>query len=141
MPFRYLDHQADIGILAWGSTIEEAFSEGARALFGIMADTARVRPVEEDRIECSADEESLLFVEMLNALITRADLTGRLFSEITVEGIERTGEELRLTARTAGEAFDPDRHEPGLEVKAATYSGLKYFCRGGTHSLQCLLDV
>jgi SHS2 domain-containing protein len=141
MPFRYLDHQADIGILAWGASLDEAFAEGARALFGVMADTALIEPREEVRIECTAPEEPLLFVEMLNALISRADLSGLLFSDITIEGIERAGDELRLAARAAGEPLDLQRHEPGLEVKAATYSGLRYTCRGGTHSLRCLLDI
>lgn len=141
MPFRYLDHQADIGILSWGPSIEEAFADGARALFGVMAETDAIDPREETTIECTADEESLLFVEMLNTLISQSDLTGLLYCDITVERIERSGEHLRLVARAAGEKIDFERHELKTEVKAATYSGLRYTCREGTHSLQCLLDI
>jgi len=141
MPYEYLDHQADIGISSWGDSLEEALKDGAIALFGIMADPGSVEPRCEVSIECEAAEESLLFVEMLNALLTQADLSGYLLGDLTIDSIEHSGEGLRLRARACGEPLDTSKHEVGSEVKAATYSGLRYRTESGRHYLQCLLDI
>ena len=40
----YFEHDADIGVVGRGATIEEAFEAAAAATFGIMADLSAVRP-------------------------------------------------------------------------------------------------
>ena len=141
MPYRYLDHQADVGILSWGTSIEEAFTDGALALFGLMAELGTVEEKGRIGFECRSREESLLFVEMLNALICEADLAGYLFRRIEEVKLTPDGDEIILSAQAVGEPFDASRHEPGIEVKAATYSGLRYEVTNGEHSLRCLLDI
>ena len=39
MPYKHLEHEADVGVLGIGKTIEEAFEEGAKAMFDVMATT------------------------------------------------------------------------------------------------------
>ena len=90
-------------------------------------------------LTCAAREESLLYVEMLNALLSKADLEGLLFRDLSVGKLERTDAGFELTEIARGEAVDQKRHELGVEVKAATYSGLKYREEGGKHYFQCLL--
>ena len=141
MPYEYLDHQADIGIRSWGDTLEEALEDAARALFGVMVDTGSVEGRFEIEIECEAGEESLLFVEMLNTLLSQSGLSEYVFCDMTIDSIERFSEGLRLRGRARGEPLDTSKHEPGSEVKAATYSGLKYGIEGGKHQLQCILDI
>ncbi|MFQ6104689.1 MAG: archease [Candidatus Glassbacteria bacterium] len=141
MPYEYLDHQADIGISSWGNSLEEALKDGALALFGVMANLDSVEAKSELVITCSAREESLLFVEMLNALVSKASLEGYIFRELSAVSIERTDDGLELTAKARGEELDPARHELGVEVKAATYSGLKYRKEAGKHYFKCLLDI
>jgi len=141
MPYEYLDHQADIGIRSWGDTLEEALEEAARALFGVMVDPDSVEGRFEVKIECEAGEESLLFVEMLNTLLSQAGLSEYVFCDMTIDSIVRFREGIRLRGRARGEPLDTSKHEPGSEVKAATYSGLKYSTEGGKFRLQCLLDI
>ncbi|GEM_PF-232936 len=141
MPYKYLDHQADIGISSWGGSLEEALRDGALALFGIISDPRSIGSEKEVVIECRAREESLLFVEMLNKLLTEAGLKEMLFADISIERLERSGEELHLTARVCGETLDIEKHELGVEVKAATYSGLRYRNENGKHYFQCLMDI
>jgi SHS2 domain-containing protein len=36
MPYSYIEHPADIGIHAEGSTLEEAFASGVEAMLNVM---------------------------------------------------------------------------------------------------------
>ena len=65
MPKRYdyFDHKADVGIIGIGRTLPGAFEQAAKAMFDLMYDVEKVRPLEEIRIECEADSSEELFVE------------------------------------------------------------------------------
>jgi SHS2 domain-containing protein len=41
-PFETLDHTADTGFRAWGSTVAELFENSARAMLALSADTSAV---------------------------------------------------------------------------------------------------
>lgn len=54
-------HDADIGVIGRGPTVEAAFADAARAMFGVMTDVARVRPLRRIDIDfCEADPELAL---------------------------------------------------------------------------------
>ncbi|UCE20114.1 MAG: archease, partial [Gemmatimonadota bacterium] len=56
----YFDHQADIGIVGFGASLQEAFEEAAVAMFDLIVDVSRVEPRDEIAIECqAADKEEL----------------------------------------------------------------------------------
>ena len=141
MPFEYLDHEADVGIVGIGHTVEEAFEQGALAVFNLMTDVRDVRAMTERNIECQAEECSTLFVELINELLAERDISDLLFTRTTVTRIEQTDRGYRLSARVYGEPLDPDRHDLRTEVKAATYSGLKFEQSEGVYRIQCVVDV
>lgn len=43
--YEYLGHTADVQLLAWGDTPEEAFKQCAMAMCGYMTDTDTVEPL------------------------------------------------------------------------------------------------
>lgn len=138
MPFEYKDHEADVGIVGIGSTLGEAFEEGAKAVFNIMVDIEKVEPKQEISVECSATGLPELFVEWLNELLSRKDLDGLMFSKFEVDvDLEKT----TLSGKAWGEPLDKEKHGVKIEVKGATYSGLKYEEKEGKHYLQCVVDV
>jgi SHS2 domain-containing protein len=136
MTFERFEHKADVGVRGRGETLEEAFVEGARAMFSVMVDLDAVRPVETLEVEVSASDEGALFVEWLNELLSIADLNDMAFSEFEVE---ISGNALKGKAR--GEKLDLKRHEPKTEVKAATYSSLLVKNENGSYVAQCIVDV
>ena len=140
MSFEYLDHTADMGLRARGATVAEAFCEAASGMFGVMIRTARVRPKVTVELAVSADSLELLLVGWLSELLAMKDVTGDVFSgfEACIEPI-RAGWCLRGTAK--GEALDPERHEPGTEVKGISYLGLAVSEQDGAWIAQCVLDV
>lgn len=120
--FRQLEHSGDAYMEAWGRTLEEAFESAALALFDVMADTASIRPIAEDRFEVEGRDLEELLYGWLEALLVKFDSDRRLYSEFEVR-ITPSGRDggYRLLGRALGEDYDPARHGPKMEVKAVTY--------------------
>lgn len=120
LPYDYFEHTADVGIRAWGATLDEAFADAARGLVAQMVDVSQAKTVGEVRVEVEAESvERLLFAfldEVLDLFYTRM----WVFSEadVAIEG------DTRLVATLRGEAYDAARHGHVHEVKAMTYHGL-----------------
>jgi SHS2 domain-containing protein len=140
MPFEILEHEADAGVRGIGRTIEEAFSEGARGMFSLMVELERVSPKEEIELTCRADSLETLFVAWLGELLLKRDLTGMVFSKFAVQ-ISREGDGYHLRGRAWGEPLNPEKHGAKVEVKAATYAGLKLERAGEEYRVQCVVDL
>lgn len=130
------EHGADIGIRGKGRTLEEAFSNGAKALFALMADLSTIEPQKEIQVECTAPDIETLFMVWLNQLISLADLEKMVLSEFNV-----TIRNNNLTAVARGESINPQKHDLGVEVKGATYTMLKVSKKSGYFIAQCVVDV
>ncbi len=134
--YETFEHKADVGVKGYGSSVEEAFENGARALFSVMVDLEAIDGNEKQDIECSADDIEALFVEWLNGLLSTADAEGLVFSDF---GVEIEGNSLRGWA--LGERLDHEKHRPVVEVKAATYHMLKVEKVNDLYIAQCVVDV
>lgn len=142
MPYEFIEHQADVGIHAWGSTPDEAFIEGAKALFDIMVDIRKVEKQDSVDIECEAGDIPTLFVEWLNKLLARADLNRMVFCDFKILKVFPIDDNVyKLKARAFGEKLDKTKHAIKVEAKAATYFGLRYEKKGDSHHLQCVIDI
>jgi SHS2 domain-containing protein len=138
MSYEYLEHEADMGILAMGKTREQAFEEGAKAMFGVMVDVEKVEPMKKVEVNVEAGALDTLFVEWLNSLLAQKDIKGMVFSKFKVNISE--GENFTLKGEAYGDEMKPEQNFK-TEVKAATYSGLKYKQVFGEHHIQCVLDI
>ncbi|MCS7338122.1 MAG: archease [Verrucomicrobiae bacterium] len=135
--WEHFEHKADIGVRGIGPTMAAAFEQAATALVAVCTDPARVRPVEEIRIQCEAPTPELLLIDWLNALIFEMATRKMLFSRFKVQ-IHGA----RLEGVAAGEPIDVARHEPAVEVKGATYAELAvHEARPGHWVAQCVVDV
>ncbi len=135
--WEHFEHQADIGLRGFGPTKAEAFAQAAAALTAVITDVENVTSKLKVEITCQAEDEQLLFVDWLNALIYEMSTRRMLFSrfEVNIRGD-------RLSARVWGEEIQRDKHNPVVEVKAATYTALDV-CRDkdGKWIAQCVVDV
>jgi SHS2 domain-containing protein len=141
MPYAYLDHEADMGIQGSGDSLAEAFAEGARAMFGIMADLEAVQSRESITVHCEAPDAEALFVDFLNELLFQREVHGLLLSRCEVQALGQGPQGWAIDAVAWGEPPDLDRHEILTEVKAATYSGLKVFRENAHYVVQCVVDI
>jgi len=115
------DHTADLGLRVRAATLDALFAEAAEALFSVIVENlSAVAPVVRVEVELSETDRELLLFDWLKELLYRFDAEHLLFSHFEVK-VGPDG----LTGVAWGEKLDPARHEPGHEVKAITYHGLK----------------
>jgi len=138
--WEHFEHVADIGIRGIGDTLEQAFAEGARAMFAVMVDISKVQPKEQIEVKVTGRNLPELFASWLNELLAQKDITGLTFSEFEVQ-IKQTESGYELVGKARGEPLDPERHRAEIEVKAATYEQLKVEQKNGKWIAQCVVDV
>jgi SHS2 domain-containing protein len=134
--FETFAHDADIGVRGRGATLGEAFANAGRALTSVVTDPASVREVLSVEIACEASDPELLLFDWLNALVFEMATRRVLFArhEVKVEGA-------RLRARAFGEPVEVGRHQPAVEVKGATWTGMRVAREGGAWVAECVVDV
>ena len=133
--YKFLEHEADVGIQVSSTSLEKMFEEGAKALFDLMVSIKGVRTVKKISISCKGNDTETLFVEWLNALLAQKDIHNMFFSKFEVKIKENS-----LKATVYGEKINIEKHKPKIEVKAATYSGLKFW-KDKKYNVTCLVDV
>jgi SHS2 domain-containing protein len=134
--YEYFEHQADVGIIGYGKTLEEAFVEGAKAMFQVMCEIKNVKAVKKIKIEVEGNDKETMFIEWLNDLLAKKDIEDMFFSEFEVK-IDGN----KLIGLAKGEKMDLDRHQVKVEVKAATYAQLKVEEVDKGYKVQCVVDV
>src|SRR3569832_1256179 len=126
-----------MGVRGIGPSQEEAFAQAGLALPAVISDPATVLSRELVRIELDETDLELLLVDFLKALINEMATRHILFGHFDVS---MAGGLLTVTA--GGEVIDVTRHQPGVEVKGATYTDLAV--RRDEHGrwiAQCVVDV
>lgn len=134
--WEHLEHGADIGIRGSGNTLAEAFEQVALALNAVVSDLSSIEPKETIEITCNENDTEQLLYDWLNALIYEMNTRKMLFSQFKVvidDGF--------LSARVTGESIDIQRHQPAVEIKGATYTGLVVREKSGQWLAQCVVDV
>jgi len=134
--FEILNHTADVGIIAYGADMSQAFANAARGLFSLITELDDVKEVLHRDAELTATDEESLLVEWLNELIYQFDTEGIIFKRFDIIQLDNT----RLKARGYGEKVDKSRHKIKMGVKAATYHMLKVD-KGKGGRVQVLFDI
>jgi len=135
--WQHFEHGADIGIWGRGTTLEEAYTQAALALTAVIVDPTEVAADTMIELDCEAPDDELLFVDWLNALIYEMASRHMLFSrfEVHIAGTQ-------LHALVWGEPINPQKHQPTVEVKGATYTALKvYLDEDGIWHARTVVDI
>ena len=119
--FELIEHTADVGIMAYGADVQEAFVNAARGMFSLIVELGSVGEVEHRDIEVNAPDEESLLAAWLNELICLFDAENMLFSRFVIEEFGDT----YLSAKAYGEPVDSSRHKLKVGIKAATYHMLE----------------
>jgi len=134
--FEILNHTADVGIIAYGADMKEAFANAAKALFSLITELDAVEEVVHRDIELTATDQESLLVEWLNELIYLFDVENIIFKRFDITQLSNT----YLKARSYGHKVDSSKHKLKTGVKAATYHMLKVDKDGGC-KVQVLFDI
>jgi tRNA nucleotidyltransferase (CCA-adding enzyme) len=135
--WEHFPHEADMGVRGFGRSKEEAFEQTAVALTAVISDPESIEAKEMVEIACEAPDDELLLVNWLNAVVYEMAIRKMLFGRFHVS-LDGTA----LKGQAWGEPIDVDRHDPAVEVKGATCTGLKVAQDDtGRWFAQCVVDV
>ena len=133
--FQFIEHTADIGLIAYGQSLSEAFANAAYGLFSIIAELKTVKEIESRQLELNEEDSEALLFEWLNRLIYLFDVEMLLLKRFDIRDFDGRG----LKAICYGEKYDPSRHQLKTGVKAATYHMLKI--DRGKNQVRVIFDV
>ncbi len=136
-PFEVFDHTADVGLVARGGTLAEAFANAAAGMFSLMVDLERVEEKVERAVEVEADDLEGLLVAWLAELLFINEVDGLVFRRFDVDELS----DRRLRARIYGEPLDLERHEPALMIKAVTRHQLAAACDDSGCHVRVIFDI
>jgi SHS2 domain-containing protein len=133
--YGYFDHDADIGIVGCGATVEAAFEAAAAAMFAVVADPAAIRPETSVRFGFEEPDLELALVIWLNGLLAEARSRGLVLTRFHLARHDN-----RWQGETWGEPWRADL-ERGVEVKGATLTMLSVRPTAGGWEARCVVDV
>jgi len=135
--FEVLEHTADIGFRAWGSTPAELFVHAALALEAIALDTSQAEERYVYPIAAAGEDYETLLVNWLNEVLYYVDGERVVMGRFQIDQISPE----RVSGKGWGEPRDPARHPPRLVVKGVTYHQLSVKQEGGRWVAQVFLDI
>jgi SHS2 domain-containing protein len=133
--FAYFDHDADIGIIGRGATLESAFESAAKAVFAIMAEKLPEPLDTELRFQFEEEDVEFALVRWLNYLIAYAQSRSIILGRFE---LRRNGSLWR--AKAWGVPWNRAIVR-GVEVKGATLTMLCVEEKAGLWEARCIVDV
>src|SRR5690349_18274267 len=135
--FEILEHPADIGFRAFGSSLAYLYANAAVAMLSIAGDPSAAEPRAEYPISVESGDREGLLVDWLNEVLYWYDGKLIAFRGFRVSMIT----EIRIDAVGRGEPRDPERHRAHLIVKAVTYHQLRIMERDGQWIAEVYVDI
>ena len=114
--YEQIAHTADVGIAAYGKSMDDLFANAAAGMFSLITDLRGVRTVGEYNVKLKADTPEDLMVAWLSELLYLHETQKLLFKRFDVK-IKGNA----LDAKIDGEVMDRGRHNLHMVVKAVTY--------------------
>ncbi len=135
--YELLDHTADIGIIAFGKSLPEAFGNAAYAMFDILTNAEEIREDQSFDIQVSANDIGDLLVTWLDELLFRYETERIILKRFEISELT----EKSLKATVFGEKVDLKRHVIKVEIKNITYHQLKVEKTSKGWRLQVIFDL
>jgi SHS2 domain-containing protein len=122
--FEVVEHTADVGIRAFGDTINEAFENAALGMFNIITDPSKVGLLQDFEVTIEGEDLKMLLHEWLSQLLILSQVNGMLFGGFKVQ-MKTLEFGMGLTGQAQGEPADPKKHVYKTEIKAVTHHMLE----------------
>jgi len=130
--YQFLKHTADAKFKAYGKNLNEQFENAALAMFSIMFDIEKIKPVAEKKIEIKGIDIKAILYNFLEELLFLLDSQGFVLSQakVSINKSKKT-----LTAVLKGDKAANYQSHGG--VKAVTYAEMKIL----KNYVQVVVDV
>lgn len=139
--WEYLEHTADAKFKAYGETLDELFTNCAKATFAIITDIDRVKKQQTHPIEIKAQsgQEAALF-DFLDQLLFLLDTEGFLLRDCKVRVTRNCDGSCWVTGEAYGDYHKG--YDVSCNVKAVTYNDMFVRIReGGGWEAQVVVDL
>jgi SHS2 domain-containing protein len=138
--YRFLDHMTDAVIEAYGTTLEEAFENAAKALCDTMIDLKTVRHKREIKFSTKGNDLYSLLFNWLDKVMLLLVADWIAMSQFSVR-IKQQNNSYLLEGTARGEPLELDRHRYKVEIKAVTYHEMEIRQEKGMITVRFLLDL
>lgn len=132
---RYFEHDADIGVIGRGVTLEGCLEAAAAAVFAIMTDAPGAEADQPIDVAFDEDDPEFALVAWINLLLGAAREHGLALHRFA---LARSG--AHWHGRAWGRPWT-DADERGTEVKGATLTMLSVRERADGWEARCIVDV
>jgi|SRR3989338_5834949 len=137
--WEYLPHTADAQFRAYGTNLEEAFTNASLAMANITFESALIKPRQQKEIHVKADSVRELLLMFLDEFVFLQDTEGFLLHEVTSLTIKK-GMPWKLHAIVTGDHYKGYEMR-GQLVKAATYNEIIIEEKNDNCMVQVVVDI
>jgi len=135
--FDVIDHPADLGIEARGSTMTQAFEQAATGLMSVILDLSSLEARVSREVVLEASDLEHLLVRWLAEVLYLYDGEKFVSREFSVSQLRQDS----LLATVLGETFAAEKHITRLDVKAVTYHQLVVEETDTVSRIRVFLDI
>jgi SHS2 domain-containing protein len=138
--FRYLDHTSEAKFQVNGKTLEEAFANAVLAMFNMLTDIEKVKPILRKEIEITAPRLETLLFDFLDQFVVLLDTDGLIVSQVQNLTITKKYEMFTLKAIVKGDLYKA--YDVHGSLKAVTYNDMTIKQqKNGTWIVQAVVDI
>lgn len=134
MPYKFLDHTADIALRVNADTLEQLFIDSAKGMFDIIGNPG-YGVDQKVEIDLKAETPEDLMHDWLSELLYVYEIDNISFSKFKFKNIDGK----RLTATAYGQVVDAENAKK--EIKAITYHRLKVKKDKKGYSVDIVFDI
>jgi SHS2 domain-containing protein len=128
---------ADFEFEATADSLESLFAECGKAVFMAITDIGLIDARLPVEFNISAESEEDLLFSFLSELIFLKDTKKMLFSAFDIE----ISGNYSLSCKAKGEPINRLKHQPRIDVKAATYHKMKITKTDSVFTVRVILDL
>lgn len=136
MPYKYLNHTADLGVEVEANTLVGLLVNTAKAIFETQI-KGRLLTREELYLEIKSTSLEELLIEWCRELLYNFSVKGFIPKKYEIE----IAENFDLRATLNGDIFDKKRHRIKMEIKNATYHDLTVKKIDNNYYAKIIFDV
>ena len=137
--YKFFEHTADMKFQAYGTSLEEAFSNAALALTDVIVEVREVEQIIRKEITIESEDKKSLLYDFLEKFLYLMDAEHFVINKVLSLGIEK-GKKLKLIANVAGD-IGLDKYSFKRHVKAVTYNDMIIDEKPGNVMIQVVLDL
>lgn len=141
MPFKIIDHTADVAIIAYGNSIEDLFESACLGWKFISLETQIENFELSKKFLFSSSSYEELLIELLNELNFQLYANKFVFLKINKLTLTKVDSSIQLNVEAAGQKYNPEIHTIKEEIKGVTFHQIKIENVNGIFQTKIVFDI